>query len=746
MGRLRKKFRRGYRRNIGQAAEASLVLPASLKRSLDFGCTKKQCKDSTFKNAVEYLQTHPKDTIQATEERFSLKYQSLWKHIGKYHPQELKKRSKRKINLKCTEKRCAHPAYKAAIHHLLKNASKSYTKIAKQFNVPLQSLYSHLDKFHASLTIERRTKIKGLSRKRERPSYSNAKKLVKKHQERLNLFSSTAYRAAHEWRLQHNLPLTPHVVYAKEWKGWHDFLGTKPYFRKWPSYEEAKNIVRKEAAKAGVTGSVTYTKAVAWRERFNLPSVPYKIYKGRGWINWSEFLGKPLEWTSLTDAKELIKKEAATQGITDAATYGKAKEWRKKHNLPAAPDKVYKDQGWVGWDDFFGRNKVDFKTAKKILAKYAKEMGIVSGYSYRRERAFLEKHNLPARPQIMYSDWKGWPDFLGGPTRVPGRPWSWPSFEEARNKIKLYGKAADITTHEKYIYAKQWRDKHNLPAHPHQIYQKQWKGWAHFLGKTKKINQIKVRRSPSSSEQLALQLVIMCVYLELQYNVKRTGIWWDLSNLVSDSNVTEFFYLDDAYDSRNQTSLMPLSIFQKKFRSFYEKHGHSWGLRLKSSNKTAAMTSGEFFFKIPGSRRNNGEILSEIRKFVGPDARIPEIYIQYLLTDVGVPDIDTVESTMGALATELKQLRKLHQQYTERGLKFTKTLSYYLEKLSQKGGPFNPNELFSLLEAANKAKGIFVEKVKRISQAGWECSVEGCKNLIHPTGRPGRPRRKCEEH
>ena len=158
----------------------------------------------------------------------------------------------------------------------------------------------------------------------------------------------TDYQKAKAWRIKHNLPSTPATIYANQgWVGWEDYLGRpKTKGVKWPSFEQAKKLVRE----ADITNQLDYAKK---RKQLKLPFAPYKVYSA--WLGWDDFLGKPrskkIKWPSFGQAKALVQNE----GITTQKDYGKAKAWRIKHNLPSSPRTVYADKGWVGWDDFFGK-------------------------------------------------------------------------------------------------------------------------------------------------------------------------------------------------------------------------------------------------------------------------------------------------------------------------------------------------------------------------------------------------------
>tara|TARA_Y100001970_G_scaffold98084_1_gene123323 strand:- start:1661 stop:2155 length:495 start_codon:yes stop_codon:yes gene_type:complete len=85
-----------------------------------------------------------------------------------------------------------------------------------------------------------------------------------------------------------NLPRNLDKVY-KEFKGWHEFLGTKPSTPKdgWMPYDEASELAQKH----GIKTQVKYTEFCRSEKRpERLPIVPQKTYKE--WKGWHKFLGK----------------------------------------------------------------------------------------------------------------------------------------------------------------------------------------------------------------------------------------------------------------------------------------------------------------------------------------------------------------------------------------------------------------------------------------------------------------------
>jgi hypothetical protein len=67
------------------------------------------------------------------------------------------------------------------------------------------------------------------------------------------------------------------------WVDWYDYLGTNKY-----TFKEAKEAVRKLEPK--IKKRKEYDER--YKEDPRLPSSPYETYKGKGWVDWPDYLGK----------------------------------------------------------------------------------------------------------------------------------------------------------------------------------------------------------------------------------------------------------------------------------------------------------------------------------------------------------------------------------------------------------------------------------------------------------------------
>ena len=149
----------------------------------------------------------------------------------------------------------------------------------------------------------------------------------------------------------------------------------------------------------------------------NIPSTPGLIYKGEGWTDWYDFLGtqKPKYLSFPRQENMFVNK--AIQDIKGWNQY--LKSGKKPDNIPAHPDKVYKGKDWTTWPDFLGIQKtkyLSFLQAKEHVHK----LGLPNQTAWREYcRSGKKRKDIPSTPDYVYKgkDWTTWPDFLGTQTQ-----------------------------------------------------------------------------------------------------------------------------------------------------------------------------------------------------------------------------------------------------------------------------------------------------------------------------------------
>ena len=83
----------------------------------------------------------------------------------------------------------------------------------------------------------------------------------------------------------------------------------------------------------------------------NIPTRPNKTYKDQGWVDWTDWLGNE-KFLPFEEAREFVR-SLNLKSSTEWRSWSKSGE--RPSNIPANPNKTYKDQGWVDWYDWLGK-------------------------------------------------------------------------------------------------------------------------------------------------------------------------------------------------------------------------------------------------------------------------------------------------------------------------------------------------------------------------------------------------------
>lgn len=291
------------------------------------------------------------------------------------------------------------------------------------------------------------------------PTYEQAKGAVKN----LVIKNYTEYKQ--RYKEDPKLTRHPNRLYKdKGWIDWYAFLD-QPIKYLYPTYEEAKVAV-------GILKIVTPKDyLLRHKEDPNLPAAPDVFYENKGWISWTEFLGKPVKnfYPTYEEAKATVK----GLGFKTPAEYRLS--FKEDSRLPANPERFYKGKGWINWTAFFdkpAKNLYSYQEAKEAVRRLV----IKSPIEYKRRHK--EDPSLPAVPYQHYKDqgWIDWYAFLDQPKK-----YFYLTYQEAKTATKLLGINTQIG------YSKNHKKDPRLPVHPSRYYEhKGWANWREFFDKSTK--------------------------------------------------------------------------------------------------------------------------------------------------------------------------------------------------------------------------------------------------------------------
>eukprot|EP00947_MAST-08B_sp_MAST-8B-sp1_P003548 g3548.t1 len=274
------------------------------------------------------------------------------------------------------------------------------------------------------LGCERNTKDTTV--KRDFLPYEEARAWVQQH---CNLKSKREWK---EWsksgQRPSNIPSAPHKVYrGKGWVSMPDWLGCERNMndttvkRDFLSYEEARAWVHQRKLKSHKE----------WREWSksgqrpnNIPSAPDRVYRGKGWVSYMDFMG--FEGKALSQNGDYLPFVSARAWVRERnlKSANEWQEWSKSRqrpsNIPGRPDQVYRDKGWVSWPDWLGTSTT--RGAKGDFLPFAEARALVRQRKLKSKKEWQEwsksgqrPSNIPSSPHQAYQGkgWVSYPDWLG---------------------------------------------------------------------------------------------------------------------------------------------------------------------------------------------------------------------------------------------------------------------------------------------------------------------------------------------
>jgi superfamily II DNA or RNA helicase len=252
---------------------------------------------------------------------------------------------------------------------------------------------------------------------------SNSNKDFKSFQEARLFVRSLGLKRYHEWaeyskseRRPVDIPASPDNTYKnKGWISWADFFGVSGWGAFLP-FKEARSFAR----------SLKLKKTSEW-EQFcksgqkpdNIPASPRNTYKDDGWIGFGDWLGtgnvsvKVKKFRPFGEAREYAQ-SLGLKGYRDWREYFENSE--RPIDVPAHPNKIYADKGWISWSDFLGNIGWGEYRSFTEASKFAKSLKFESLREWKQYSPSGQRpEDIPSHPETIYKDqgWSGWPDFLG---------------------------------------------------------------------------------------------------------------------------------------------------------------------------------------------------------------------------------------------------------------------------------------------------------------------------------------------
>ena len=223
------------------------------------------------------------------------------------------------------------------------------------------------------------------------------------------------------------------------------------------------------------------------KKPYDIPTHPDRVYKDHGWKSYGDWLGtgtiapQNMVFRKFKDARSFIR-QLSLKSNQEWRTYTKSIEF--PIDIPSAPDRIYKNNGWQSWGDFLGTDNIGkgdwlpFMQARKFVHKLKLE-GKDQWVDYC--KSGLKPKDIPSVPARAYKDhgWKGYGDWVGSGYIHP-RFTSFRLFEDARKFVQKLNLKNQKEWRE---YIQSGKKPIDIPAYPEEKYKnKGWKGLGDWLG------------------------------------------------------------------------------------------------------------------------------------------------------------------------------------------------------------------------------------------------------------------------
>jgi hypothetical protein len=145
----------------------------------------------------------------------------------------------------------------------------------------------------------------------------------------------------------------------------------------------------------------------------DIPAAPWQTYKDKGWKGMQDWLGyetvpaSQRKFSSYSVAQKYVSKLGLITA-EDWRLWAKSKE--RPLDIPAHPDRVYKDKGWSNFQDWLGVLSYE-KATELILNSGIRTIEEFEVWAASDKRP----RNFPPKPNLSYRGfgWKGWSEWFG---------------------------------------------------------------------------------------------------------------------------------------------------------------------------------------------------------------------------------------------------------------------------------------------------------------------------------------------
>ncbi len=288
-----------------------------------------------------------------------------------------------------------------------------------------------------------------------------------------------------------DIPVNPNRTYKDlGWISFGDWLGTG-------SVSSQKRVYRPFNKALAFVRALKLKNSNEWNSYCrsgdkpeDIPQSPRTAYKNKGWIGFGDWLGTGniavflREYRPFNNARKFVH-SLKLKNTKEWRYYSKSE--KKPKDIPAAPERTYKNKGWVSYGDWLGTGFVTTQQRAYLpyseVRKYVHKLNLSNVVQWNLFcKSGKKPIDIPSNPQKNYKDkgWKGWGDWLGT-GKIADNLRIYRSFKEARAFVR----SLNLKNIEQWKqFCKSEKKPEDIPSYPNQTYKnKGWKGWADFLGK-----------------------------------------------------------------------------------------------------------------------------------------------------------------------------------------------------------------------------------------------------------------------
>jgi hypothetical protein len=185
----------------------------------------------------------------------------------------------------------------------------------------------------------------------------------------------------------------------------------------------------------------------------NIPGCPDLTYRDDGWISWPDWLGNErVAWKSFMEGR------AVARGLelkTWKEWFAWSKSGQRPSDIPASPQRTYRDDGWISWPDWLGNGKQFDMLPFTVGRAYVRKLKLRNKKEWKAwSKSGQRPSDIPASPERTYRDdgWISMPDWLGygsegGATASRSSSSSSSATTAPKKKTKKKRKRRPATTH-----------------------------------------------------------------------------------------------------------------------------------------------------------------------------------------------------------------------------------------------------------------------------------------------------------